>query len=218
MAAELEIAIADDHPIFRRGLRTVIEADAGLKVVAEAADGEAALESIKALAPGVAVLDLDMPHRDGLDVTREVVRAGLPTGVVVLTMHSAEPLFNAALDAGAKGYVLKDGALVEIVAAVKAVAAGKRYISPQMSDLLLKRIRRADALAAQRPGLAGLTAAERRVLRLVADDRTSREIAAALFVSIRTVEHHRANICAKLDLHGSNALLRFAAAHKSELA
>ena len=155
MTAELEIAIADDHPIFRRGLRTVIEADAGLKVVAEAGDGEAALDSLKALAPDVAVLDLDMPRRDALDVTREVVRAGLPTGVVFLTMHSAEPLFNAALDAGAKGYVLKDGALVEIVAAVKAVAAGKRYISPQMSDLLLKRVRRADALAVQKPGLAG---------------------------------------------------------------
>jgi DNA-binding NarL/FixJ family response regulator len=217
MATELSILIADDHPIFRSGLRAVIEATPHLKVVAEAEDGRAALESIRSRRPRVAVLDLDMPNMDGLEVLREMRRLGLPTEVIVLTMHKSEAHFNAALDLGAKGYVLKDSALVEIISGIKAVSAGQSFFSPQMSDHLLKRRRRADALAARKPGLSDLTPAETCILRLIADDRTSREIADALFISVRTVEHHRANICAKLDLHGSNALLKFAVAHKSEL-
>jgi DNA-binding NarL/FixJ family response regulator len=217
MATELSIVIADDHPIFRRGLRCVVEAEAGLRVLGEAADGEAALALLRAHAPDVAVLDLDMPNRDGLDVAREARESGLATRVIILTMHTSEALFNRALDLGVRGYVLKDSALVEIVSAVRAVASGRSYISPQMSGHLLTRRARADALASERPGLHDLTPAERRVLRLIADDRTSREIADALFISVRTVEHHRANICHKLDLHGANALLRFALEHKSEL-
>ena len=217
MRTELNIVIADDHPIFRRGLRAVLEAAAGLTVSAETEDGEAALAHIRAHTPDVAVLDLDMPNRDGLDVAREVREAKLPTAVIILTMHKNEALFNRALDLGVRGYVLKDSALVEIVAAVRAVAAGQSYISPQMSGHLLQRRARADALAAERPGLEDLTPTERRVLRLIADDKSSREIADALYISVRTVEHHRANICHKLDLHGANALLKFAVAHRSEL-
>ena len=217
MATELSIVIADDHPIFRSGLRAVIEAAPNLKVVAEAGGGRAALESIKSLRPRVAVLDLDMPGGGGLEVMREIRRLSLPTEVIVLTMHKSEALFNASLDLGAKGYVLKDSALVEIIAGIEAIGAGHSFISPQMSDYLLKRRRRADALAARKPGLSDLTPTETRVLRLIAADKTSREIADALFISVRTVEHHRANICTKLDLHGANALLKFALEHKSEL-
>lgn len=216
MAAGLSLVIADDHPIFRRGLRSVLEA-AGFAVLGEAGDGEAALAAIRSNAPGVAVLDLEMPKGDGLDVARAIQEAGLPTQVVVLTVHKSKALFDRALDLGVRGYVLKDGALAEIVAAVQALAAGKSYISPQMSGHLLERRSRAAALAGEHPGLAGLTPAERRILKLIAEDKTSREIAAALFVSVRTVEHHRASICEKLGLHGSNALLRFAVAHKPEL-
>lgn len=190
---------------------------AGVAVVGEAADGEVALAAIRAQAPGVAILDLEMAGRDGLDVTRAIHEAGLPTRVVVLTMHNSTALFDRALDLGVRGYLLKDGALAEIVVAIQAVAAGKSYISPQMSGRLLERRSRTAALAAEHPGLAALTAAERRVLQLIAEERTSREIAAALFVSVRTIEHHRASICQKLDLHGSNILLRFAVAHQSKL-
>ena len=217
MTTEISIVIADDHPVFRRGLRAVVEADPGLRVVAEAEDGEAALAAVRAHRPSVAVVDLDMPRKDGLEVTREIRRDALPTQVIILTMHTSEALFDQALDLGVKGYLLKDGAVVEIVAGIRAVAAGRGYISPAMSARLLERRRRADALAERRPGLKDLTATETRVLRLVADDKTSREIADALFISVRTVEHHRANICHKLGLHGANALLKFAVAHRSEL-
>ena len=217
MATELSIVIADDHPIFRNGLRAVIESVPNLKVVAEAEDGRAALESIKSLRPGVAVLDLDMPELDGLEVTREIRRLGLPTEVIILTMHKSEALFNTALDLGVKGYVLKDSALVEIISGIKSVNGGQSFISPQMSNCLLNRTRNSAMLVARKPGLEDLTQTETRILRLIADDKTSREIADALFISVRTVEHHRANICQKLEVHGSNALLKFAVAHKSEL-
>jgi DNA-binding NarL/FixJ family response regulator len=217
MANELRIVIADDHPIFRNGLRAVIESAPNFKVIAEAEDGQAALESIKSLKPDVAVLDLDMPNKDGLEVTREICQQGFPTKIIILTMHKNEAFFNAALDMGAKGYVLKDSAMIEVVAGIKAVSAGHSFISPQMSDHLLKRTHRATELNARKPSLKGLTPTEMRVLKMIADNKTSKEIADTLFVSVRTIEHHRANICAKLDLHGSNALLKFAVAHRAEL-
>lgn len=215
---DIEIVIADDHPIFLQGLRQVIEAAAGLTVVAQAADGAQALERLRQCLPRVAVLDINMPVKDGFAVMQEMREEGLAVAVIFLTMHRSEALFNAALDGGAQGYVLKDSAIIEVVNAIRAVADGEQYLSPALSTYRLNRRNRDAALVKQTPGLADLTPTERRVLRLIADNQTSREIAAALFISVRTVEHHRAHICEKLDLHGSNALLKFALAHKSELA
>lgn len=131
-------------------------------------------------------------------------------------MHKNERFFNAALDLGVQGYVLKDSATSEIVSGIKAVAAGQSYVTPALIDYLLNR-RRASAPAEQHTGLATLTDAERRVLKPVAEYKTSKEIADELFIIIRTVDRHRANIVTKLDLKGSHALLQFALEHKSEL-
>jgi len=217
MESEIKIIIADDHPIVRQGLRQTVESDAGLKVVAEAGDGREALAKIKELKPQVAVLDIQMPALDGFGVARAVRDEGLAVELVFLTVYRDEEVFNAALDLGVKGYVLKDSAVSDIVACVRAVAAGAHYASPSLTSHLVSRGRRAAALAQERPGLAALTPTERHVLRLIADYKTSKEIAAELFVSPRTVETHRNNICQKLDLHGSHALMKFALAHKSEL-
>lgn len=217
MQTEIRIVIADDHPIFRRGLRNLIESDPKLKIVGEAEDGELALEHIRTLRPQVAVLDVAMPARDGFEVIRAVREEGLATAVIFLTMHQDERFFNAALDRGAKGYVLKDGAVNDILASIKAVAAGQNFISPALSTYLLNRNARSASLVAQKPSLNTLTDSERRVLQLIAANKTSREIAGELHVSIRTVEKHRANICQKLELRGSHALLNFALDHKSEL-
>jgi len=217
MVSAIEILIADDHPIVRQGLRQTVESAADLKVVAEAGDGREAVAKIKELKPHVAVLDIHMPLLDGFGVARAVREEGLTVGLVFLTFQRDEDIFNAALDLGVKGYVLKDSAVSDIVACVRAVADGQHYASPALTSHLVNRGRRAAALAEERPGLAALTPTERQVLRLIADYKTSKEIAAELFVSPRTVETHRNNICQKLDLHGSHALMKFALAHRSEL-
>jgi DNA-binding NarL/FixJ family response regulator len=215
MRHEITVLIADDHPNFRKGLREIIEADSGLKIIAEAEDGERALVLIQTLRPQVAVLDVDMPHKDGVEVARQVRELRLNVPLIFLTMHRDERFFNAALDAGAQGYVLKDSALSEILSAIRAVAAGRSYITPLLTGYLLNR--RAVSAQVNLTGLAALTDAERRVLKLVAEYKTSREIADQLFISIRTVDRHRANIATKLDLKGSHALLQFAIEHKAEL-
>jgi len=137
--------------------------------------------------------------------------------VVLLTIHREEELFQEALDLGVKGYVLKDSATTDIIASIKAAALGQPFISPQLSALLLKRRGRTDALSREKPGLGALTQMERRILKLIADDKTSKDIAAQLFISYRTVETHRTNICRKLELKGNLALVKFALAHKSDL-
>jgi len=216
MKTEIKIVIADDHPIFRQGLRQIIELDPLLKVSGEAGDGETALEQIRSNKPQVAVLDVDMPQMDGFEVAQAVQGERLPVEVIFLTMYKDERIFNRAMDLGVKGYILKDSAATEVVGGIKAVVAGQNYISPVLSTYLLNRSRRAAVLAEQKPELNKLTQTERRVLKLIAEYKTSKEIADELFVSIRTIDAHRTNICQKLELHGSHALLKFALEHKSE--
>ncbi len=216
MKKQITVLISDDHPIFRSGLRLIIEADSLLRVVGEAEDGESALACIRELQPDVAVLDIDMPPPDGLAVARQVRKEGLPVETIFLTMHNEEELLNAALDAGVKGFIVKDGAANELNACIKAVAAGKNFISPTLSGHLLKRRNKPDT-PAETSAVDNLTTAERQVLLLVSESMANKEIAEKMFISVRTVEHHRSNICAKLDLTGKNALLAFALTHKSEL-
>lgn len=215
--SEIRIVIADDHPIFRKGLRGTIETDPELKIVAEAEDGEQALELIQTHKPEIAILDLEMPHKDGFEVIQEIQEKKLPVLVFFLTMYKDERFFNTAMNRGAKGYVLKESAVNDIITAIKSVASGQHFISPLLSTYLLNRQQRAASLAVQKPGLSSLTPAEREVLRLIAANKTSKQIAGELFIAVRTVEKHRANISEKLELRGSHALLDFALEHKSEL-
>jgi two-component system, NarL family, response regulator DegU len=213
----IRIVIADDHPIFSRGLRQVLTADPVLDVVAEARDGKAAFESIRQHQPDVAILDVDMPQMDGFEVVRAMEEHKLWSAVIFLTMHKNEALFHGAMDLGVRGYVLKDSALSEAVDSVRAVAAGNTFVSPLLASYFIDKRRRAQDLRKQQPGLEALTPAEQRVLQLIAAGKRTADIAAELYLSIRTVEHHRAHICSKLNLQGRDALLRFAITHKSEL-
>lgn len=215
MASEITIIIADDHPIFRQGLKHIIEKEGGIRVLAEAEDGKTALELIETHKPMVALLDLDMPELDGFSVARQVKQMNLPVKVIILTMHKDELHFNQAIDLGVNGYAIKDGAVYEIVNCIKTVVKEGEYYSPAVTSFLLKRSRRAETQQQTTPG--DLTPTERRVLFLLAELKTTKEIAAELRISPRTVDNHRAHICDKLDLQGSHALVKFALQHKGEL-
>ncbi|HMS41851.1 MAG TPA: response regulator transcription factor [Pyrinomonadaceae bacterium] len=212
---EITILIADDHPIFQRGLQQIIETDKRLKIVAAVNDGESALETLRKLKPNVAVLDVVMPRKDGFAVLNAVKSENLPCEIILLTMYKEERFFNAALDAGVKGYVLKDSAVSEITNAIHAVARGENFISPMLSTFLIKRLNLSEKH--KNSPLESLTASERRVLKLVSEAKNNKQIADELFISIRTVENHRSNICAKLNLEGKNALLTYALTNKSEI-
>lgn len=213
----LRIVFGDDHPIFRAGLRQVLASDRAIEIVAEVADGETALQEIRAHKPNVALLDFDLPRRSGLEVTRELRRLRDETPVVILTGHRQETLFEEAIASGVRGYLLKDNAAGHVFECLRAVGDGSTFFSSTFSRYLLERGRKAEALRKEVHGLDALTPAERRVLRLIALNRTTREIAKELFLSAATIETHRKHICAKLDLHGPNKLLQFALEHRAEL-
>jgi DNA-binding NarL/FixJ family response regulator len=217
MAERIKVLIVDDHPLFRTGLRQVIEADGRFELVGEAGDGEVAWKLIQEKKPDVAVLDVNLPGLTGLEIARKLQEKKSRTRVIILTMLKEEELINRALDFGVNGFVLKENAVADILEAIVTAAAGGHYLSPAVSGFLVRRRSRAEALAAHKPGLDDLTKAERRILKLIAENQTSREIAAKLFISPRTVEAHRANICTKLELHGSHRLLQFALENRSSL-
>jgi DNA-binding NarL/FixJ family response regulator len=217
MTAKIKVFLVDDHPVFRHGLREIVQADSHFEVVGECGDGVTALVEIPRAKPQVVILDINLPQRSGLEVVRALRAVKPPVACLMLTMHAEESTFNAALDAGAQGYLLKEDAMEAILAGLKAVASGGIYLSPAISPWLLRRHQRASALKEAKTGLAALTPTERRVLLLVAENKTNKEIAADLFISHRTVETHRSNLCQKLGLQGAHKLLQFAIEHRSEL-
>ena len=217
MNPDIRIVIADDHPLMRQGLRQVIELEPNLTVVGEAGNGSEALQMVELLRPDVAILDVDMPHQDGFQVARELVAKNIPASVIFLTIHSEEQMFHAALDLGAKGYVLKDSAIDDIVAAIKEVAAGRAFTSLPMTTYFARRQNYGAVPEKQEIGLRQLTLTESRILKLLAEYKTSKEIAAELSVSPRTIETHRLRISQKLNLHGSHSLMKFAVEYKSLL-
>lgn len=217
MKQEIRIVIADDHPLMRQGLRQVIEIEPNLKIVGEASNGNEALALIDELKPDVAILDVDMPHQDGFQVARSLLARKNPAAIIFLTIHSEEQMFHAALDLGAKGYVLKDSAIDDIVTAINEVVAGRAFTSLPMTTYFTGRQNYNHVPDEQQSGLRQLTATEYRILKLLADYKTNKDIAGELSVSPRTVETHRVRICQKLNLQGSHALMKFAAQYKSLL-
>jgi DNA-binding NarL/FixJ family response regulator len=213
----LRILIADDHPIFRRGLCDVIETDPSLELVGQAPNGEEALHCIAELKPDIAILDVHMPRLTGLQAARRLRESESPVKLVLLTMYEDESLLNEALDLGINAYVLKENAAEDLIQAIRAVAEGKTFITASLTGALLRRRSDSEALHRERPGLQRLTPTEKRILRLIADDRTSKEIADLLGCAVRTVETHRQNMSQKLSLSGSHSLLKFAYENRSFL-
>lgn len=217
MPGRIKVVIVDDHPLFRQGLRQVVQGDARFELCGECGDGASAVQLVQEKNPDIAILDVNLPRLSGLEVARQLKEKRSPTQVIILTMYKEEETFNRSLDLGVKGFVLKENAVEDILNSLVTVANGEHYLSPSISGYLVNRRARADSLVARKPGLEDLTKAERRVLKLVAEKKTSREIASELFISPRTVEAHRANICTKLELRGSHSLLQFALENRTSL-
>jgi DNA-binding NarL/FixJ family response regulator len=217
MTAKIRVFLVDDHPVFRHGLKDIIQSDTRFEVVGDCGDGDTALAEIPRAKPQVAILDVNLPRRTGLELARALRAAAPPVACLMLTMHAEESTFNSAMDAGAHGYLLKDDAMDMVLLGLKTVAAGGVYLSPSISNWLVRRQQRASALKEEKTGLAALTATERRVLQLVAENKTNKQLGEELFISHRTVETHRSNICQKLQLQGAHKLLQFAIEHRSEI-
>ncbi|MFA6232959.1 MAG: response regulator transcription factor [Bacteroidota bacterium] len=208
--------IADDHPLFRRGLREVIEEDGRYAVVAECTDGSEVLEAVEQRHPRAVVLDMEMPRMGGLEAAALLRRKKRGPAILFLTMHNSEAMYRRAMEIGALGYVLKDTAADEIVQALDSVVDGIAYVGSAVH-----RLHDADAPSRDESDTlvlhSRLTSAERRVLQCIAENMTTEEIAELLCISPRTVEGHRSNISHKLGLNGSYALVRFALLHRSAL-
>ncbi len=207
------VLIADDHPLMRQGIRLSLAGQASVTVVGEAADGDEVLTAVASLLPDIVILDLDMPKRDGLSVVRKLNRQKSKVGVIILTLHTGADLIAEAMELGVRGYIIKTSATVEIVEAVSRVAGGGSYLSAAAVDAMATW----KAAKCKPDELGRLSPIELRLVRNIAEGRTSREIAASLELSGRTIENYRTAICNKLDLSGPNALLRYALERRDDL-
>lgn len=207
----IRVLLADDHRLVRAGLRALIGRFAGFEVAGETGDGREAVKLARQLAPELVVMDLSMPGLNGLDATARIVKADPHARVVVLSMHTSENYVLDALRAGARGYVIKDSAPDELERALREVHAGNRYLSPSISHHLVDDyLRRVRAGAEPTSAAPLLTARQREVLQLIAEGRSTREIAERLFISVKTVETHRAQIMDRLDVRDVASLTRYA--------
>ena len=203
----LRLLIADDHPIFRAGVRALLEKEPGMKVVAEVEDGLRAVEAARARKLDVAVIDISMPGMNGLEAARRITAACPGVKVLCLSMHSDRHFVDAALRSGACGYLLKECALEDLVTAIHAVVAGQLYVSPGLGAMVLQNYR---SDRAERSLVDTLTPREREVLQLLAEGHVARTIAARLNVSVKTVGSHRAHLIQKLGVYGLAGLTKLA--------
>lgn len=209
-SAGCRVLIAEDHTIVRKGLRSLLEGVEGIQVVGEAQDGREALQKVEQLLPDVVLMDITMPLLNGLEATRQIKKLFPQVQVLALTMHANEEYIFQALRAGAAGYVVKEAAPEDLVLAIQAVWRGDSYLSPSVSAKVIGQyVRRAEE-AKEPDSYEKLSDREREVLQLIAEGHANREIAEMLHISVRTVETHRANIMAKLDLHSTAEVVQYA--------
>ncbi|MGD9097660.1 MAG: response regulator transcription factor [Desulfobacterales bacterium] len=204
------ILIAEDHAIVRDGLRALLTAQPGFEVVAEAENGRDAVRRADRIRPDLILIDLSMPRMNGIEAIRELKRQDPDVRVIVMTAHAADEYVFAALDAGAEGYFLKDGSQEELLLAISTVIAGKRYICPGVSEQVIEGYLHGRPRLREKSAWDSLTRREIEIAKLVAEGYKNREIADELFISIKTVEKHRANLMAKLKLKGAAELARLA--------
>ena len=202
----LRILIADDHNVVRRGLKAILRSKRGWKVCAEATDGRDAVEKARRFEPDVAIVDVGMPGLNGIETTRQIRRVSPQTEVLILSAHSSEKLAREALAAGAQGYLVKDDADEDLLAAVDAVRRHKPYFTSRVCEAVAQE----QARASRRRSRGLLTPREREITQLLAEGKTNKEVAQTLGISVKTAETHRANIMLKLNLHSVTDLVHYA--------
>jgi DNA-binding NarL/FixJ family response regulator len=213
MMGTLRLLVADDHDVVRKGVRTLLEEQPGWEVAAEASDGREAVEKAKLVQPDVTILDLSMPELNGLEAAREILKS-VSTKVLILTMYDSDPLIRQTLEAGARGYLLKSDAGRDLVSAVDALRRNKTFFTPKVAQMVLegylgRPTKENEEDGGRKNGLR-LTARQKQILQLLAEGKSSKEVAVSLNISVKTAETHRANIMRRLDCHSVTELVRYA--------
>lgn len=207
----VQILLADDHEVVRKGLRALLEAQPGWKVIAEATDGREAVEKARDMHPDVAIVDIGMPCLNGLEATRQIVKKAPRTRVLVLTMHDTNPLIQQVVKAGARGYVLKSDVASDLVSAVDALCRDQTFFTSKVSQIILDRyVGKAEGTENSPDEDSPLTPREREVVQLLAEGKSSKEVASVLGISVKTAETHRINLMRKLDCHSVAEVVRYA--------
>jgi len=207
----LRILVADDHEVVRRGLCALLKAQPEWEVCGEAGDGREAVEKASQLKPDIVILDIGMPHQNGLEATRQILKANPHSNVLILTLHDSEQLVRDVIDAGARAFVLKSDAARDLIVAVEALRKGRIYFTPKVGTMVLEGYLHRDHKPSPEPHDHNrLTPREREIVQLLAEGKSSKEVAVALGMSVKTAETHRANIMRKLELHSVSALVVYA--------
>lgn len=212
-----KILIVDDHPLFRKGISTVLREDTDIEVVGEAGSSAEALALLEKVKIDIIILDLQMPGMSGIELSKIIKERYKNISVILLTMHKDERIFNNSLEYGLDAYILKENAIDEVLKAVRVVMDGNFYLSPSMSEYIIQKSMKHKKLVDENPGIKFLTEKEKEILNMIAQNKTTKEIAEELFLSYKTIENHRTNICKKLNISGCNALLKFIIENKDKL-
>jgi len=216
MKKKIRVLLTDDHPVYRDGLRTMLESDGNIEIVAEASFGREALSMVVEHMPDLVLLDVQLPDMNGAEIAKKLREAGTTCKIMFLTMEQSAIIVRQAVELDVDGYLVKNSGAKEIIEAVRTVAGGEKYYSPAVAGMLMEQIQAGRVFGATE-GLESLTATERKVLQLVASDRTSKEIAEDMGVSVRTIEGHRLRMGRKLGLSGAHSLVKFAFEHRDTL-
>jgi DNA-binding NarL/FixJ family response regulator len=211
----IRLLVADDHEIMRKGIRSLLEAQPGWQVTAEASDGREAVEKAREIKPDVTVLDISMPSLNGLEAARQMIKNDARAKILILTQHESDPLIREVLDAGARGYVLKSDASRDLITAVNAVRSNKTFFTAKVAQIVLdgyleKKPKKTNTEERKDEARSRLTPRQREIVQLLAEGKSSKEVAVSLGLSVKTAETHRANIMRRLDCHSISELVRYA--------
>jgi DNA-binding NarL/FixJ family response regulator len=209
-ATKIKVLIADDHPLFRAGVMSLLNQQRDIQIVGEVDNGKAAVQKARELSPDVVLIDITMPQLDGFEATTQIVRGPSKARVLVLTQHEHEEYIKRIMHAGARGYILKSAVAEELIKGIRAVFNGEQFFTPEVSRIMVESFVRQTSGKAPQQSAIVLTNREREVLQGIAEGKTNQQIGSQLHISVRTVEFHRANISAKIGAHDTASLVKFA--------